>query len=383
MALVADYSRLILGGTADGKPSKLVLANSAIYGADKLLHPVVDIADMTLRFLFSNSKTDPTDISMGDNGFYREAAKNILKTEYYDKIYIYAFWDILTNGYCETWFNENEIAGFTRRYESGTMTGDDLRKFKSAIDQNIESEQSKKQIYKDVSEQADSLAGNYRWSDEELSSKLDEVTLGTWTKVDDGTGRNVWDWTYDNAVWCTIFKNIFTDKHNTDVQIIAAGDTSKVTNTAAMFQNCTALSYCCPFDTSNVTNFEYMFADCNGLLALPEFDFSSMTTMGYFAGRNMEQDYYGSINYKPYTERTGLPPSKITMIPLSYSLPLGDIVCAFKGLDHAVGGFNHLASTFTDNGRPTRLTWGRGCIKANVSALSEDELNLMGIYSNI
>lgn len=126
-----------------------------------------------------------------------------------------------------------------------------------------------------------------------------------------------------------------------------------------------------------------LVADCNGLLALPEFDFSSMTTMGYFAGRNMEQDYYGSINYKPYTERTGLPPSKITMIPLSYSLPLGDIVCAFKGLDHAVGGFNHLASTFTDNDRPTRLTWGRGCIKANVSALSEDELNLMGIYSNI
>lgn len=97
-------------------------------------------------------------------------------------------------------------------------------------------------------------------------------SAGTWTKVDSPT-LNIWDWTNDATDWSNSFKGAFPDTDN-EVQVIAAGDTSSVTNVKSMFagvyvSNPGANGYtltsrnnvisCVPFDVSNVTNAADMF----------------------------------------------------------------------------------------------------------------------------
>lgn len=112
------------------------------------------------------------------------------------------------------------------------------------------------------------------------------TSKGTWTKVPHPF-NNIWDWTYDNPDWGNAFLNVFKYKTNM-VDIIAAGDTSKVTSVYQLFNNSlpdsdpnpeSYIRTCCLFDTSNVTNMQSMFKANHNLVAIPQFDTSSVTNM--------------------------------------------------------------------------------------------------------
>ena len=112
------------------------------------------------------------------------------------------------------------------------------------------------------------------------------TSKGTWTKLPHPF-NNIWDWTYDNPDWGNAFLNVFKYKTNM-VDIIAAGDTSKVTSVYQLFNNSlpdsdpnpeSYIHTCCLFDTSNVTNMQSMFKANHNLVAIPQFDTSSVTNM--------------------------------------------------------------------------------------------------------
>ena len=90
-------------------------------------------------------------------------------------------------------------------------------------------------------------------------------SAGTWTKVDSPT-LNVWDWTNEATDWSESFKGAFPDADN-EVRVIAAGDTSSVTNFRRIFAGTytgfpTQTNYslmarnniieCCPFSLDGV-----------------------------------------------------------------------------------------------------------------------------------
>lgn len=104
---------------------------------------------------------------------------------------------------------------------------------------------------------------------------------GTWKKVSKYAENNVWDWNRSGNTFYNSFTNAFTSEDN-DVEVIAAGDTSAVTNMSTMFSGCSSLKKICIFDTSNVTNFIEMFYTCTGLTELPLFDLSSATNINSF-----------------------------------------------------------------------------------------------------
>ena len=103
---------------------------------------------------------------------------------------------------------------------------------------------------------------------------------GTWKNLG-AKFHNVWDWTRSGADWSASFTNAFKASDN-DVEIIAAGDTSAVTNMSTLLSSCSSLKKVCKFYTSNVTNFTEMFYTCTGLTELPLFDLSSATNINSF-----------------------------------------------------------------------------------------------------
>ena len=100
---------------------------------------------------------------------------------------------------------------------------------------------------------------------------------GRWKKLKSGS-KNVWDWTRSGTTFYLSFENAFLDNDNL-VSIIAAGNTSKVTNMSFMFRGCTSLTSVPLFDTSNVTDFGSMFRGCTSLASVPLFDTSKVTNM--------------------------------------------------------------------------------------------------------
>ena len=103
---------------------------------------------------------------------------------------------------------------------------------------------------------------------------------GTWKNLG-AKFHNVWDWTRSGADWSASFTNAFKASDN-DVEIIAAGDTSAVTNMSTLLSSCSSLKKVCKFYTSNVTNFTEMFYTCTGLTELPLFDLSSANNINSF-----------------------------------------------------------------------------------------------------
>jgi hypothetical protein len=100
---------------------------------------------------------------------------------------------------------------------------------------------------------------------------------GTWTHMMD----NVWDWTYDNTSWATVFgagksgvPGAFSDDANM-VKVIDCGDTSTVTDVSRCFQNCTALSEVRALDTSGATTATLMFSHCEALQKVCNLDLSN------------------------------------------------------------------------------------------------------------
>lgn len=103
---------------------------------------------------------------------------------------------------------------------------------------------------------------------------------GTWTKVSKYAENNIWDWTRSGTSFGNSFDNAaFSDSDNL-VSIIAAGDTSAITDMHYMFYNCQSLISICLFDTSAVTSMNHTFAGCTSLKSVPLFDTSSVTDMG-------------------------------------------------------------------------------------------------------
>ena len=106
---------------------------------------------------------------------------------------------------------------------------------------------------------------------------------GTWKKVS-AKFNNVWDWTKPGISFYNAFNNAFTSQDNF-VSIIAAGDTSTITNTQNMFYGCTSLVSVVAFNTSSVSTMVGMFRGCSSLVAVPLFNTSSATSVtSAFAG---------------------------------------------------------------------------------------------------
>ena len=106
---------------------------------------------------------------------------------------------------------------------------------------------------------------------------------GTWKKVS-AKFHNVWDWTASGTSFANAFESAFASSDNL-VSVIAAGDTSAVTDMGVMFASCTSLTSIPLFDTSAVTNMGSMFTACTSLTNVPLFDTSAVTDMQYtFAG---------------------------------------------------------------------------------------------------
>lgn len=118
----------------------------------------------------------------------------------------------------------------------------------------------------------------FRFSDTSYNpSDAGIASAGNWVKQE--TGENVWDWTNNNASWGSCFNGAFSDSNNS-VDMIAAGDTSGVTNMAQLFANCIALRSVALFDTGSATTVFGMFDSCTSLENVPEFDVSSSTHVG-------------------------------------------------------------------------------------------------------
>jgi len=104
---------------------------------------------------------------------------------------------------------------------------------------------------------------------------------GTWTKKNTKF-TNVWDWTNTNTSWASAFyisgnDGCFMNYENNPVKVIAAGDTSSVTDFSRCFSWCTAITEICSIDTSNATTVFLMFNQCQNCTKFPDLDFSSAT----------------------------------------------------------------------------------------------------------
>ena len=143
----------------------------------------------------------------------------------------------------------------------------------------------------------DALTLRFEFSKKDYSPVVAGVgSTGTWTKVDSPT-LNIWDWTNEATDWSNSFQGAFPDTDN-EVRVIAAGDTSSVTNANKMFAgiySSTPVSSaysvtsrnnivkCVAFDVSNISNMNAMFTASN-LKNIVYFDFSNNNS-------NCECDY--------------------------------------------------------------------------------------------
>lgn len=99
-------------------------------------------------------------------------------------------------------------------------------------------------------------------------------TNGTATQV--SSSPNIWDLTYENEIWYNLLHN------QTDLlEVVAAGDTSGVTNMNMLFQLCASLTTVALFDTSNVTGMRYMFDSCSSLTNIPLFNTTKVQFIDY------------------------------------------------------------------------------------------------------
>lgn len=110
----------------------------------------------------------------------------------------------------------------------------------------------------------------FRFTDQAYSPVEAGVgSSGNWTKREEFT-ENIWDWTNNSSSWMYAFEYAWTSE-DIDVELVAAGDTSAVTNVYRLFEGCSALKSAIAFDTSNVTLFGSMFKGCTQLSTVPYF----------------------------------------------------------------------------------------------------------------
>lgn len=126
----------------------------------------------------------------------------------------------------------------------------------------------------DAMKPIDAMTLRFEFSDKDYNPDTAGIgSTGTWAKVGSPT-LNIWDWTNENVDWHDAF---YQQLVTTDCAIIAAGDTSSVTNTNSMFGDCDKLKSVVLFDVSSVTNATDMFMYCTNLTKVPDFNFASLT----------------------------------------------------------------------------------------------------------
>lgn len=105
-------------------------------------------------------------------------------------------------------------------------------------------------------------------------------TIGTWTAVNASQG--IWDWYANVTSWRNAFNSCLKESvigQNNTVSVIAAGDSSAITDTYFMFYNCDNLTSTVLFDTSNVTIMQAMFYRCYKLTTSPAFNINKSTNI--------------------------------------------------------------------------------------------------------
>ena len=133
---------------------------------------------------------------------------------------------------------------------------------------------------------------------------------GTWKRCEFMPG-NVWDWTNKSSSWLGAFLNSLLMSTVGEVSVIAAGDTSFVSNIRSIFQNCTGLTHVEPFDTQNVTTMYWAFANCSNLRDVPLLNTAKATTM-FQAFRNCALVTSGTLALYNQASTQTTPPSVTT-----------------------------------------------------------------------
>lgn len=172
----------------------------------------------------------------------------------------------------------------------------------------------------DVMKPIDAMTLRFEFSKKDYSPVVAGVgSAGTWAKVDSPT-LNIWDWKNTNTDWHESFKGAFPDADN-EVRVIAAGDTSTVTDISYMFSgDLSSFAYksayvltqrnnvisCVPFDVSSCVNFEGVFEGSTLKEVVPFKYNPSLTYSGaeifsvIFADTYIEEaidlDFYGVVS---------------------------------------------------------------------------------------
>lgn len=100
---------------------------------------------------------------------------------------------------------------------------------------------------------------------------------GTMTQV--SSSPNIWDWNYVDSSWRAGVRYDGLVTNSKLLEVVAAGDTSGVTDMEELFYGNYYLTSVPLFDTSNVTTFYSMFRSCNSLSSVPLFNTFSSTTL--------------------------------------------------------------------------------------------------------
>lgn len=160
---------------------------------------------------------------------------------------------------------------------------------------------------------------------------------GTWSRAS-RTPYNEWDWHCDNASWATAFggggtgiPGAFDDIHGNPVDLVAAGDTSAVTDFSRFFQNCRGLRHMCKLDTSGAHTVTIMFSHCENLE-----DFWDMDLTGVNASSGTTAIFQHCYKMK----RTP-------------ALKLPNISCSLQNLFFACGGIEYI--TWFDTSKVTSM----------------------------
>lgn len=109
------------------------------------------------------------------------------------------------------------------------------------------------------------------------SGKTPSFSYGSAVQV--SSNPNVWDWTYNNAVWYGRFIS-----NNRDYLLeVLGGNTTGVTEMTQLFMSCSGLTTVAVFDTSSVTSTLAMFYS-TAITTAPLYNLSSATvTSGMFS----------------------------------------------------------------------------------------------------
>ena len=118
------------------------------------------------------------------------------------------------------------------------------------------------------------------------------------------------------------------DLQNVDIQ----ANTSLITNTSSMFQNCTALTTVPLFNTAKVTNMSTMFQNCYSLTTVPFFNTANVTNMSGMFGICYSVTTVPLFNTANVINMLGMfsQCSSLTTVPLFNTIKVTDMASMFN-----------------------------------------------------